>query len=151
MTGTKVRKAREKYTKQEWDRMTGMVTPVAITTELDTDEGMAFRDASIIEMAEDLAYSVPFAVRVFGEASAHEEGWAVDLLDEASEAFGFDAWVACRNISLACGVSGIHGKHVQREQTALKHVKVLYTYYLEDLFDDVVMAIEWQVAAMEDD
>lgn len=156
-TGWQVKKARQRYTKQEWQRMTGLVAPLVVNPltsgGLDTEEGMELRDEIIEEFSHDNAYMVPFMCRLRSDRSNGFD-WAKAFIEEAAEAqvSTIHPSEVVDGISTAFDNGGLTGRAMQHVTTTMMgDGSRLYAYYLEDLFDDAVMATEWQVRAMEDD
>lgn len=156
-TGRQIKLARDRYTKQEWQRMTGLVAPLVVNPltsgGLDTDEGIEVRDAIVQEVAHDLDYMVPFTVRV-RRAVSDVQPWALELLSEADQAcgLGHQAGKVIDDISHSFEDGGLTGPlFTTLDKRIVNDGARIYAYYLEDLFDDVVAAVEWQARAMEDD
>lgn len=149
---TRISEARKQYTSQEWAWMTGRVAPLVVDPPkggLASDEGMSHRHAAIMDIGKDQRFLTAFCVRLHkylssGEAFENLPEWVQDICG--------DDWPArqeqaVERIALAFEAGGFGGKPMQRiGGNEWDYATDAYWPYLEDLFDDVLFAVEWQMA-----
>lgn len=160
-TGWLMRQAKDRYTKQEWTYMTSLVAPLVVhpitAGGLDTEEGLQLRDEIVKATAHELDYMVEFYCRIrryINTPNSDSPTWVTEWLTEVEDAMELDhrPGFLVDRISEAHDQGGMAGPLMAgMPGEVMASATKGYIYYVEDLFDDAVSAVEWQANALEDD